>query len=146
MMATAAHSNPDVRIDIQHETYTHWNKSEPALHDISLQIRRGTLNILVGPSGSGISTLCDLFNGVIPHLNGGEFKGDVFVDGQNTRDVKVKDLSQFVGRVFQNPEIIFATLSDEDEISFRPKNLRLNILTIQSIVNRLLDQMDLTSR
>ena len=77
MMATAAHSNPDVLIDIQHVTYTHWNKSEPTLQDISLQIRRGKLNILVGPSGSGKSTLCDLFNGVIPHLNGGEFKGDV---------------------------------------------------------------------
>ncbi len=145
-MATAAHSNPDVLIDIQHVTYTHWNKSEPTLHDISLQIRRGTLNILVGPSGSGKSTLCDLFNGVIPHLNGGEFKGDVFVDGQNTRDVKVKDLSQLVGRVFQDPEIMFATLSVEDEIAFGPENLRLDIPTIQSIVNRLLDQMDLTSR
>src|SRR5690606_34683627 len=146
MMATAAHSNPDILIDIQHVTYTHWNKSEPTLHDISLQIRRGTLNILVGPSGSGKSTLCDLFNGVIPHLNGGEFKGDVFVDGQNTRDVKVMDLSQLVGRVFQDPEIMFATLSVEDEIAFGPENLRLDIPTIQSIVNRLLDQMDLTSR
>ena len=100
-MATAAQPHPDVLIDIQHVTYTHWNKTEPTLHDVSLQVNRGTLNILVGP------------------------------DGQNTRDVKVKDLAQKVGRVFQDPEIMFATLSVEDEIAFGPENLRIDIPSIQ---------------
>lgn len=145
-MATAASTSPDVLVDVQNVTYTHWNKTEPSLHDISLQLRRGTLNILVGPSGSGKSTLCDLFNGVIPHLNGGEFEGNVIVGGANTRDVPVKDLAQQVGRVFQDPEIMFATLSVEDEIAFGPENLRADIPSIQRTVDELLAQTDLTGR
>jgi energy-coupling factor transporter ATP-binding protein EcfA2 len=134
----------DVLIDVQNVTYTHWNQTEPTLHDVSLCIRRGTLNVLVGPSGSGKSTLCDLFNGVIPHLNGGQMEGDVFVAGENTREVEVKDLAQRVGRVFQDPEVMFATLYVEDEIAFGPENLRFEVATIRQAVDEMLAQTDLT--
>jgi len=133
----------DVLINVQHVTYTHWNKTEPTLHDVSLQIRPGTLNILVGPSGSGKSTLCDLFNGVIPHLLGGKMNGDVWVDGVNIREAKVNDLAQTIGRVFQDPENMFATLYVEDEIAFGPENLRFEATDIKEIVEELLEQTDL---
>lgn len=142
----AAQPARDVLVNVQNVTYTHWNKTEPTLHDLSLTIERGTLNILVGPSGSGKSTLCDLFNGIIPHLNGGDFSGDVWVDGENTREVAVKDLAQKVGRVFQDPEVMFATLSVEDEIAFGPENLRFDAPTIRQTVDDLLAQTDLTAR
>lgn len=134
----------DILVDVRHVTYTHWNQAAATLHDISLQIRRGTLNILVGPGGSGKSTLCDLFNGVIPHLHGGKLEGEVWVDGLKTADVQVKDLSQRVGRVFQDPEIMFAMLYVEDEIAFGPENLRFEVTEIRRIVEGLLAQTDLT--
>ena len=136
----------DILVDVRHVTYTHWNKTEPTLHDLSFQIRRGTLNILVGPSGSGKSTLCDLFNGVIPHLHGGTLEGEVWVDGLKTADAEVKTLSQRVGRVFQDPEIMFAMLYVEDEIAFGPENLRFEAAEIRQIVEGLLVQTDLTDR
>jgi energy-coupling factor transporter ATP-binding protein EcfA2 len=136
------HTN-DVLVEVQHVTYTHWNQTEPSLHDVSLKIRHGTLNVLVGPSGSGKSTLCDLYNGVIPHLHGGKMEGDVLVEGVNTREVQVKHLAQKVGRVFQDPEIMFATLYVEDEIAFGPENLCYEVKTIQDTVERLLEQTDL---
>lgn len=132
-------------VDVQHVTYTHWNQTEPTLHDVSLQIQPGTLNILVGPSGSGKSTLCDLFNGVIPHLHEGKFEGDVWVSGVNTRDAHVRDLAQQVGRVFQDAEVMFATLYVEDEIAFGPENLRVAPDEIRQTVERLLEQTDLTA-
>lgn len=133
-------------VDIQHVTYTHWNQTEPTLHDVSLQIFPGTLNVLVGPSGSGKSTLCDLFNGVIPHLYGGKLEGDVWVGDQRTADVKVKELSHRVGRVFQDPETMFATLHVEDEIAFGAENLRFDVPSIQQAVEQLLQQTDLHAR
>ncbi len=136
----------DILVDVRHVTYTHWNKTEPTLHDLSFQIRRGTLNILVGPSGSGKSTLCDLFNGVIPHLHGGTLEGEVWVDGLKTADTEVKTLSQRVGRVFQDPEIMFAMLYVEDEIAFGPENLRFEAAEIRQIVEEMLSQTDLTER
>ncbi|HEC22734.1 MAG TPA: ABC transporter ATP-binding protein [Chloroflexi bacterium] len=133
----------DVLVDVQHVTYTHWNQTEPTLHDVSLQIRQGTLNVLVGPSGSGKSTLCDLFNGVIPHLYGGKLEGDIRVGGVNTREVEVKHLALKVGKVFQDPEIMFATLYVEDEIAFGPENLRFDVETIRQTVEELLELTDL---
>ncbi len=133
-------------VDIRNVTYTHWNQTEPTLHNVSLQIFPGTLNVLVGPSGSGKSTLCDLFNGVIPHLYGGKLEGDVWVDGKNSREAKVNDLAQQVGRVFQDPETMFATLHVEDEIAFGAENLRFEAQQIRETVEELLAQTDLISR
>lgn len=139
-------NDTDILVDIQHVTYTHWNQTEPTLHDVSLQIRRGTLNVLVGPGGSGKSTLCDLFNGVIPHLHGGKLEGEVWIAGMNTRQTEVKDLARHVGRVFQDPEAMFATLYVEDEIAFGPENLRFEVETIRRQVERLLEETNLTAR
>jgi energy-coupling factor transport system ATP-binding protein len=136
----------DVLVDIRNVTYTHWNQTEPTLHDLSLQICRGMLTMLVGPSGSGKSTLCDLFNGVIPHLLGGKMEGEVWLDGSDTRDMAVKDLSRKVGRVFQDTETMFSTLYVEDEIAFGPENLCFEVADIRQTVEDLLGQTDLMER
>jgi len=120
-------------------TYTHWNHTEPTLVDISLQLKQGTLNVLVGPGGSGKSTLCDLLNGRIPKLLGGKLEGQVFVDGLDTSKTEVKDLSRRVGSVSQDPETMFATLYVEDEIAFGPENLLMDVDEIRSTVEELLD-------
>lgn len=130
--------------DIKNVTYKHWNQSIPTLVDLSFQIQQGTLNVLVGPGGSGKSTLCNLFNGEIPHLLGGEYSGDVLINGVNTRDIEVKDLAKQVGHVFQDPESMFATLTVEDEIAFGPENLKISAENIREIVTKLLEDTDLT--
>jgi energy-coupling factor transport system ATP-binding protein len=139
-------SEAEFLVKVDKVTYTHWNQSQPTLKDVSLVIRGGTLNVLVGPSGSGKTTLSDLFNGVIPHLHGGEMAGDVWVDGINTRQAEVKDLSQKVGKVFQDAETMFTTLYVEDEIAFGPENLRLEVEAIHQTVESLLEITDLRSR
>jgi energy-coupling factor transporter ATP-binding protein EcfA2 len=50
-------SEQDLLVEIKDVTYTHWNHSEPTLKDLSLRLRRGTLNLLVGPGGSGKSNV-----------------------------------------------------------------------------------------
>ena len=136
-------SDDNFVIEIQHVTYTHWNRSEPTLVDVSLKIPRGKLTALVGPGGSGKSTLCDLLNGVIPHLNSGKYVGDTFIDGVNTRALKVADISTRVGRVFQDPEAMLATLYVDDEIAFGPENLRVDPEVIRSRVDQYLEETDL---
>ena len=134
---------PDIVVDIKDVTYTHWNKTEPTLQGLSMQIPRGTLTVLVGPGGSGKSTICSLFNGVVPHLHGGKMEGEVWVDGSNTREVEVKDLACKVGSVFQDPEMMFANLYVEDEIAFGPECLCMPVEEIRETVDRLLDVTDL---
>ncbi len=58
-------------ISLENVTYTHFERSEPALHDVNLSIPAGTLTLVVGPSGSGKSTLCNVLSGAAPNLIGG---------------------------------------------------------------------------
>lgn len=132
-------------VEIRDVSYTHWNQTEPSLKHINLTLQKGTLNVLVGPGGSGKSTLCCLCNGEIPHLMGGVFEGDVFVNGANTRELEVKSLSQQVGHVFQDPESMFATLYVEDEVAFGPENLKIDVEEIRRRVDELLEITMLTS-
>lgn len=136
-------ANFDPLVEIVDVNYTHWNHTQPTLNGLSLSIRRGTFNILVGPGGSGKSTICDLISGKIPHLLGGELTGVVRVGGVDTRTVEVKDLSHRVGYVFQDPESMFATLTVEDEIAFGPENLLLERSTIRQTVEELLETTQL---
>ena len=132
-------NGPELLVEIKDVTYTHWNHSEPTLKGCSLEIRKGSLNVLVGPGGSGKSTICDLISGKIPHLLGGELSGEVWVAGANTQSVEVKDISHRVGYVFQDPETMFATLTVEDEIAFGPENLRQEPDAIRALVEEMLD-------
>jgi energy-coupling factor transport system ATP-binding protein len=124
--------------------YTHWNQDEPTLKGVSLEIYPNTINVLVGPGGSGKSTLCSLFNGEIPHLLGGKFEGTVLVDGKDTHIEPVKNLSQLVGHMLQDPETMFATLYVEDEIAFGPENLLLETDEIIQRTEKLLEDIQLT--
>jgi len=129
--------------ELKNVTYTHWNHTEPTLVDISLQLKQGTLNVLVGPGGSGKSTLCDLLNGRIPKLLGGKLEGQVLIDGLDTSKTEVKELSRKVGSVSQDPETMFATLYVEDEIAFGPENLLMDVNEIRCTVEELLDATQL---
>ena len=115
------------------------------LKNLSLTLERGSFNILVGPGGSGKSTLCHLFNGRIPHLLNGILKGEIFIEGTSTAEVEMKDISCSVGSVFQDPESMFATLSVEDEIAFGPENLLFDREEILESVDYLLNLTGITA-
>ncbi len=139
-------SENNILAELINVTYTHWNHTEPTIIDVSLQLKRGTLNVLVGPGGCGKSTLCDLLNGRIPKLLGGKLEGQVIVDGMDTAKVEVKELSRRVGSVSQDPETMFATLYVEDEIAFGPENLLVDAETIRQSVENLLDATQLRAQ
>jgi len=61
------------------------------LHDVTLEIGEG-ITAIIGANGAGKTTLVRHMNGLlVPKL------GNVFVNGQNTRDATVAQLSRMVG-------------------------------------------------
>ena len=66
------------------------------LHDVSLSIKKGETIALVGQSGSGKSTLVDL----VPRFHDVQ-SGEILIDGQNIKDLAVKDLRSLIGNVNQ---------------------------------------------
>ena len=77
--------------------------NEPVLKDINLTIKKGQTVAIVGKSGGGKSTLVDL----IPRFMDVE-KGEILIDGNNIKDLKIKDLRHIMGIVSQQP-ILFNT-------------------------------------
>lgn len=102
----------------------------PALHDISLEVRRGEWLAIIGHNGSGKSTLAKLFNGLV--ISG---HGTVTVDGLSTRDpAELRRIRQIVGMVFQNPDNQLVATVVEEDVAFGPENLGLSQAEIDARV------------
>lgn len=112
-------------INIKNLRFKYNNRKEKVLDGINVSIKKGECVLLLGPSGSGKSTLALTLNGLIPHIIEGEFWGRVYVDGLDTRETLVSELTQKVGIVFQDPEAQFVTQKVEDEIAFGIENLKV---------------------
>ncbi len=105
-----------------------------ALKETNLEIQRGEVLGVVGQNGSGKTTLVKHFNGLLKPS-----KGRVWVDGLDTRESSVNELSRRVGYVFQNPNHqLFATRVDT-ELSFGPKNIGLSEAQIEQRVQEAAD-------
>ncbi len=94
-----------------------------ALDDINLRIEENCITGIIGHTGSGKSTLVQMFNGLIR-----PDKGEVVVDGESIWE-KPKEISKVrykVGMVMQYPEYqLFADTVGED-IAYGPKNMGLS--------------------
>lgn len=75
------------------------------LKDISLSMRENTVTALIGPSGCGKSTFLRTLNRMNDYIDGFRIKGKIEIDGKNIygKKVKVEELRQNVGMVFQKP-------------------------------------------
>lgn len=83
-----------------------YGKKEILKH-INLTIQKGKTVALVGASGAGKSTLADL----IPRFHDVS-SGEILIDGQNIKDLKIYDLRRLIGVVSQEPILFNDTLSN----------------------------------
>ncbi len=93
-----------------------------ALKHISCTIENGSFVLLCGTSGCGKTTMTRLFNGLIPHYHEGAYTGSVYLNGKDTRDLSLFDISLKVGSVFQNPRSQFFNVDTTSELAFGPEN------------------------
>jgi energy-coupling factor transport system ATP-binding protein len=91
-----------------------------ALRDINLDIAEGEFVALIGQNGSGKTTLSKCLNGLYKPS-----RGDVLVDGRNTRDTSIVQMVRRVGYVFQNPDHQLFSNNCWDEIAYGPRNIEL---------------------
>lgn len=117
--------------------------SVPVLKGVSLSLAQGERLALLGPTGAGRSTLCLTLNGIIPHLVGGTFQGQVWVTGHDTRESDPGKLSQRVGLVFQDPENQLFNMTVEDEVAFGPESLALPPGEIEARISKALEMTGL---
>ena len=118
-------------IEVENVTHIYQQQSIKALDDISLSIGNNEFIGLVGHTGSGKSTLVQLFNGLIKPT-----RGKIVIDGVNIKEDKVNlnNIRQKVGLVFQYPEHQLFEETIYDDIAFGPRNLDLDNDTVNERV------------
>lgn len=124
-------------IVVENVHYTYPNGVE-ALKGVSLRIKDGEFVAIMGENGAGKTTLVLHLNGLLKPT-----KGRVLVDGVDTREVSVAQLSRKVGLVFQNPDSQFFCSTVEEEIAFALKNFGFSQEVIEKRITWALNLMNL---
>lgn len=83
-----------------------YEKDQPILRDVSLEVAPGEKIAVVGPTGSGKSTLVDL----IPRFYDPD-EGSVLVDGVDVRSVDLRELRKQIGIVPQDSILMKGTMA-----------------------------------
>ena len=84
-----------------------YEKGKPVLRDVSFTAKQGQVTALVGPSGGGKTTLCNL----IPRfyeVTGGR----ILIDGQDIQHVTLKSLREDIGIVQQDVYLFSGSVAD----------------------------------
>ena len=109
-------------IRIQDFSFTYKSGDSPALQEVSLTVPDGGFLGIIGPAGAGKTTLARAIAGIIPHHYSGDFYGSVNVNGLDTVDSTIVDLSRLVGTVFQDVESQIISPLVEDELLYGLEN------------------------
>ncbi|HIY51387.1 MAG TPA: ATP-binding cassette domain-containing protein [Candidatus Olsenella avicola] len=109
-------------IRLEDVSFSYGGSDRPALDHVSLDIASGEFVGVIGPSGAGKSTLAAVMSGAIPHHYRGQLFGAALVDGRDTCEVTLTDISRIVGSVNQDIDAQMVASVVEDELLFGLEN------------------------
>ena len=113
-------------VEFRKVTFTYPQTTKPTLKNINITIEEGTVVGLIGPTGSGKSTLIRALVGIVPRITGGLLEGDIIVNGLNVKDHEIYEIAQHVNIVLDDPNVQLLGLTVFDDISMGPCNLGLS--------------------
>lgn len=120
-------------------------RAEPALRDVSFELKPGEIVLVAGASGCGKTTLARCVNGLIPRSYRGERTGSVTVFGREVMDTPLAEVSQQVGTLLQDPERQIVASFVRGEIAFGPENLGLPAAEIDGRIRAVAERLGLQS-
>ncbi|HOB18477.1 MAG TPA: energy-coupling factor transporter ATPase [Candidatus Methanoculleus thermohydrogenotrophicum] len=117
---------PETVLSLAGVSYAYPGSESPALDGINLDIRRGEIVFVTGPTGAGKTTLCLAASGILHHDYGGRLEGRITILGKDVRDYPgMASIGRHVGVVFDDADaqLIFSTV--EEEVASGLENLGL---------------------
>ncbi|MFQ6010841.1 MAG: energy-coupling factor ABC transporter ATP-binding protein [Nitrososphaerales archaeon] len=117
--------------------YFNFQNGNPGLRNVTLDFGSG-ITAVIGANGAGKTTLVKHMNGLLVPKS-----GQVLINGHNTRESTVAQLSRVVGVLFQNSEKQLFSNTVEDEISFALMNFGFTDDYIKKRVNEALSSFKL---
>jgi len=131
-------------IELTNITFRYAGAKNPILKELSLAIAEGESVGIIGPTGSGKSTLCYLFNGLIPHHFVGKFQGTVIVAQRDVAEETIERMSEIVGYMLQEPSLQIASPFVESEITFGMENFGFSFEHMDKRLNEVIEELGLT--
>ena len=125
-------------IRVENVSFTYPSGVE-ALKEVTVEIKDPELIAIIGENGAGKTTLIKHFNGILKPT-----KGEVYVNGLNTKKASVAELSRDVGLVFQNTDNQLFCETVEEEIAFGLKNFGFKEDVVSNRVSWALNFLDLS--
>lgn len=119
-------------IEIESFSFCYPNEEKPALHQINLSVDKGDFLVFFGKSGCGKSTLFSQFKTVLtPH---GKKSGKIYLEGHNIEEIPLKEQSERIGYVAQNPDSQIVTDKVFHEMAFAMESLSYDTSEIRKRV------------
>jgi osmoprotectant transport system ATP-binding protein len=105
-------------ITLEKVTKIYPGSSAPAVDDVSFQVPKGEICVLIGPSGCGKTSLMRMINRLIPITS-----GFISIDGNNITDMDRIQLRRSIGYVIQQIGL-FPHMTVHDNIATVPRLLK----------------------
>ena len=99
-----------------------YEQSDDGIKDIDFSVKDSEVILLAGDSGSGKSTLLKCLNGLIPETVEGSLEGNLYFGDKKYSELKMFELNEKIGSVFQNPRSQFFTTNSTAELVFPMEN------------------------
>ena len=109
-------------IQVRDLSFKYREGASATISDINLTIPDGQLVGITGAAGCGKSTMTYVLNGIVPHCYPGDFYGAVTIDGHDTVDTPLTDISRLVGSVCQDIDSQIVSSVVEDELYYGLEN------------------------
>ena len=112
-------------IKINHVSYSYLKKTPnevKALDDISFEIKDGSITTIIGHTGSGKSTLIQLFNALEIPESGTIEVDDFLITPNKRKNKRIKELRKHIASIFQFPEYQLFEETVEKDVAFGLKN------------------------
>ncbi len=131
----------DFPLIVENLSFRYRSRSEPAIKNISIKVKKGQILLIAGASGCGKTTLARCINGLIPRSYKGEISGRILLHGQDTSTWPLSKISQTVATVLQDPERQILGTKVLNEVAFGLENLGLSrpeiLQRVEESLNRL---------
>jgi hypothetical protein len=122
-------SNVKGDIKLEDVSFKYNDSSHRVLKHINLEVKAGSYVALVGSSGAGKTTLCNL----IPRFYEAT-SGKITIDGKDIKDIKLKDLRDNIGIVQQDVYLFVGTVYDNIKYG-RPNATREKVIAAAKEAN-----------
>ena len=130
-------------IEVKDYSYRYASTEELVLKNITFTVNEGDFVGVVGCNRAGKSTLCKSIVGILPFVSGGDWSGEIVIDGKSLNDTKGNGTTDVVGIVFQDPDKQLFSASVEQEISFGILNLGVAKEQARTEVEQVMEELEI---